>query len=199
MEALIGSDGLLNSILQIGGSTVPARTRFIASTIATTTYSSLTFGLFSGLVGAITPFGPLVPFLSGCWMGYSLGLYSVWRSAKSLAVRCAERYPRLLAHTLELEFELMVPRDCVDFPPIKTAGSTPIYNAEEETSLYQWQSGREDFVNSSSHPFAQWICNGGIGRLSWAILAAQECQRTMYDIERDQIEKIVDANYRNAD
>lgn len=92
MEVLIGSDGLLNSILQIGGSTVPARTRFIASTIATTTYSSLTFGLFSGLVGAITPFGPLVPFLSGCWMGYSLGVYSVWRSAKSLAVRCAERY-----------------------------------------------------------------------------------------------------------
>lgn len=112
------------------------------------------------------------------------------------------RYPRLLAHTLELEFGLMVPRDCVESSPIKTSGATASYNVEEEPS-YQWQSGREDFdrcVNSSSsHPFAQWICNGGIGRLSWAILAAQECQRTMYDIERDQIEKIVDANYKNVD
>jgi hypothetical protein len=94
----------------------------------------------------------------------------------------------------------MVPRDCVDFPPVKTFGETPIYINEDDAS-YQWPSGRVDFdryVDSRSHPFSQWICNGGIGRLSWAILAAQECQRTMYDIERDQIEQIVDSNYKNV-
>lgn len=94
----------------------------------------------------------------------------------------------------------MVPRDCVDSPPIKTLGETPRYINEDETS-YQWPPGRVDFdryVDSRSHPFAQWICNGGIGRLSWAILAAQECQRTIYDVERDQIEQIVDANYKHV-
>ena len=197
MDALIGSDGLLTSLLNLGGVTVPARARFIASTLATTTYSSLTFGLFSGLIGAATPLGPLAPFLSGCWMGYTFGVYAVWRSGKMAALSYAERYPKLLAHALELEFGVWVPKECVDAPPISAGNGFGTDNGVKSSgSSNTLVESRRSGSKYLSHPLALWICNGGVGRLSFAILAAQECQHSIRDLEREQRNQIVENNYK---
>jgi len=123
-----------------------------------------------------------------------------------MAVRCAERYPKLLAHALEMEFGVCVPRECVNAPPL--TNNVPISekgiekiddNTMSSSSRKNPHDDYERCINYSisMHPLALWICNGGAGRLSWAILAAQECQRSIIELERDQRDQIVEANYKN--
>ncbi len=121
------------------------------------------------------------------------------------AVRCAERYPRLLAHALEMEFGVWVPIECVNAPPSTNIGTNSGKETEEfnESNVFPpWkQNPRCDYERSNDydfmHPLALWICNGGVGRLSWAILAAQECQKSIIELERDQRDQIVESHYKN--
>lgn len=96
----------MSSIVALSGAAVPARARFIGRTVAETTFASVTLGMVCGQAGALTPLGPLLPFLAGSWAGYTLGCCAVWRRGRRDAVECARRYPKLLAHSLKHEFAI---------------------------------------------------------------------------------------------
>lgn len=101
----------ISAIVGLSGVSVPARARFLGYFISTTTYTSLTYGLAAGQVGAMTRLGPLLPFLAGSWTGYTIGCVAVWRSARAEALTTAERYPKLLEHVLREEFAIDAARD----------------------------------------------------------------------------------------
>lgn len=145
-------DGMA-SIVALSGAVVPARARFIGRTIAETTFASVTLGMVCGQVGALTPLGPLLPFLAGSWTGYTLGCCAVWHRGRRDAVECARRYPKLLAHTLKHEFAI------------------------------------EAGVNAGV--LERWICEQP-GRLSWAILAAQQCQADVQELQSAERQKVID-------
>eukprot|EP00435_Cladocopium_sp_Y103_P057045 s1270_g19.t1 len=48
--------------------------------------------------------GPLVPFLCGSWLGYTLSSISFWRSECSTARGYVRDYPRLLEYVIRTEF-----------------------------------------------------------------------------------------------
>lgn len=103
-------DGI-SAMVSLAGVSVPARARFLGHFISATTYSSLTYGLAAGQVGAMTRVGPLLPFLAGSWAGYTVGCVGVWRRARAEALSTAERYPKLLEHVLREEFAVDAARD----------------------------------------------------------------------------------------
>jgi hypothetical protein len=58
---------------------VPSRAKFVARYVACTTFSSVSIGLVCGQLGAMLSNGPLIPFLSGAWLGYSISCISFMR------------------------------------------------------------------------------------------------------------------------
>mmetsp|Transcript_7762 Transcript_7762/g.12179 ORF Transcript_7762/g.12179 Transcript_7762/m.12179 type:complete len:161 (-) Transcript_7762:32-514(-) len=148
-----GFDGL-NGLIRLSGVNIPARAKFVSETLFGASLSSITLGLVCGQLGASSSIGPLVPFLFGSWAGYSLGLLNQWRNSKRKALMYADQYPALLRHSLESEWNMVVPQD--------------------ESCLRTW------------------ILSGGVGRVTWSILAAQACQNAVNEIIQAQRQNIID-------
>mmetsp|Transcript_24457 Transcript_24457/g.41573 ORF Transcript_24457/g.41573 Transcript_24457/m.41573 type:complete len:85 (-) Transcript_24457:6-260(-) len=73
-------DGL-SSLVRLTGSSVPARAKFVGETVLGCTLSSVVFGLVCGQMGASLAYkgvGPLVPYLVGSWVGYTMGIVGQW-------------------------------------------------------------------------------------------------------------------------
>eukprot|EP00934_Nitzschia_sp_Nitz4_P001539 Nitzschia sp. Nitz4//scaffold206_size41850//27157//28839//NITZ4_007425-RA/size41850-augustus-gene-0.62-mRNA-1//-1//CDS//3329541574//1539//frame0 len=168
----------MNSLVTLAGVTVPARARFVGEALVGASVSSLTLGLTAGMFGAMSPVGPLVPFLFGSWTGYSFGLMRHWQASRKYALDCAKDYPLLLGHALNSDqYSCSVPRSIVD--------------ASEEHRKQVVES-REDEDESSASPFIQWIEKGGLGRMSWVILAAQNCRADIDELHRMERQKMVE-------
>mmetsp|Transcript_36473 Transcript_36473/g.78757 ORF Transcript_36473/g.78757 Transcript_36473/m.78757 type:complete len:184 (-) Transcript_36473:445-996(-) len=170
-------DGL-SSLISFAGFSIPARARFITQCVGSTLFSSLTLGLVAGQTGAtFLSCGPLVPFMAGSWLGYTWGCVGFWRQSKNKAINCARRYPRIMCHSLLTDFDIEVPAH------VNTGGSL-----EEEI--------KED-SNAKSMPenlsLEQWILDGGVGRLSSAILAAQSCHEDIIELQKNERQKLLDA------
>ena len=169
-------DGL-SSLISFTGVSVPARARFVAKSLASSLYSSLTLGLVAGQTGALLSCGPLLPFLAGSWLGYTYGLVAFWRQAKTKAINCARRYPKILAHSLLLDFDVEVPKD---------------------VSLERSDGSNEDikegkYVHVEKVCLEDWILDGGIGRISYAVLAAQSCDEDIIDMQKSERQRLVDS------
>jgi hypothetical protein len=162
-----GFEGL-GSLIRVAGVNVPARARFVGETLIGATLSSVTFGLVCGQFGAVIPaVGPLFPFLCGSWFGYTFGLVGQWVQCKRLAKTYAEKYPALLMHSLEHEWNIDVPRS--------------ISQGGENKELLQ-----------------DWIFNGGLGRTTISIIAAQSCRLSVEEIQQKNRERVVEQLYENS-
>ena len=187
----------LSSFVRMTGTNVPARARFTGEAIVSATFSSLTFGMFSGGLGAVLApisVGPLVPFMVGSAVGYSFGLYQMWANCKRRMLWYARQYPVLLAHSLRIEQHIIVPSSI-----IKTTKELVEAQRNEEGEEYQMgdfttQKASEGGPNTMD----QWILAGGLGRITWAILAAQECSQDAVAIQKQQRQNIVDSFDNNG-
>eukprot|EP00444_Apocalathium_aciculiferum_P049425 CAMPEP_0183510820 /NCGR_PEP_ID=MMETSP0371-20130417/10530_1 /TAXON_ID=268820 /ORGANISM="Peridinium aciculiferum, Strain PAER-2" /LENGTH=105 /DNA_ID=CAMNT_0025707673 /DNA_START=165 /DNA_END=482 /DNA_ORIENTATION=- len=47
-------------------------------------------------------------------------------------------------------------------------------------------------------PFNEWLCAGGMGRLSWAVLAAQSCASAVQELQENERQRLIDG-YKLAD
>ena len=167
-------DGL-SSLISFAGVSIPARARFVAKSLGSTLFSSLTLGLVAGQTGALLSCGPLLPFMAGSWLGYTWGMVAFWRQAKTKAINCARRYPKILAHSLLLDFDVEVPKD---------------------VSLERCDGSNEDIKEESYTEqvhMEDWILNGGVGRLSYAVLAAQSCDEDILEMQKNERQKLVDS------
>lgn len=159
-------DGL-SSLISFAGFTVPARARFVAKFVGSTLYSSLTIGLVAGQAGALLPCGPLIPFMTGSWIGYTWGCVGFWKQSKKKTISFARRYPKVLVHSLLTNFDVEIPAD------VKV-------------------KHQEDGNNERDVLLEGWILAGGIGRLSYAILAAQSCEEDINEMQKSERQKLVD-------
>jgi hypothetical protein len=103
-------------------------------------------------------------------IGTGVGLFSHWKSSSSYAEMCAEHYPRLLAHALWTSRQIIVPR----FEA----------NSTQETTNPTMQ---------------QWMREGGMGRYTWCVLAAKDCQAEILEVERNRRQAIVDQLSKETD
>ncbi|KAL1527431.1 hypothetical protein AB1Y20_016097 [Prymnesium parvum] len=148
------TDSLLQSIFN----TIPARARFVGRYLAYTTFSSLSTGFVFGQLGATLCTGPLVPFMSGAWLGYTFACFSFFRLEAQRAMEYIRKYPHLMEHAIEVEFK----------------------------NLADLREGE---------PVEEWVRSGGLvvrlGRLSWAILAAQGCSTSVDEIQEARRQRLV--------
>ena len=154
----------ISSLIRMSGS-IPARARFIGEAMVTSSLGAITLGLVCGQAGSMFCFatvGPLVPFLVGSWTGYTLGLYQYWRQAKRLAETFAQQYPTLMVHALVTE-------RFTEIPP----------SVMEST----------DYGGATLH---KWILEGGLGRLSMSILAAQSCRNDVEELQRQDRQRLME-------
>ena len=178
-------DGL-SSLISFTGLSIPHRARFIAQCIGTAIYSSLTVGLLAGQTGAVLPCGPLVPFITGSFVGYGWGCIGFWRSSRKKAINCARRYPKILAHAMLTSFDIDVPDNVQlcreqELTGREVAAVTSTYGAQKDMTMEQW------------------ILRGGIGRLSYAILAAQECDEDVIEMHKSERQRLVEAYSESND
>lgn len=180
-------DGL-SSLVRLSGASVPARARFVGEALITSTLSSLTLGLCSGMMGAtLFSVGPLIPFLIGSWTGYTFGLVNHWRAAERTTWQYAREYPTIMAHSLQTEFHVQVPR-------------TVIQASEERLEQEHQKEQNEEFSDiadtrnnsSTGTTLEDWIRTGGLGRLTWSILAAQSCRTDVEELNRQKRQHIME-------
>uniref|UniRef100_A0A7S2UDD7 Uncharacterized protein n=1 Tax=Attheya septentrionalis TaxID=420275 RepID=A0A7S2UDD7_9STRA len=174
-------DGL-SSLIAFSGISVPPRARFVTQCVASSIFSSLTLGLVTGQAGALLSCGPLVPFITGSWLGYTWGCVSFWRQSKKKAINCARRYPKILSHSLLADFDIEVPAH------VNTGSS------EEEGKKHS-----NTIVRENTTSLEQWILDGGVGRLSYAVLAAQSCHQDIIEMQKSERQKIIDAYSSDRD
>ena len=177
-------DGL-GSLIRLSGLAVPARARFVGEALVSGTLSSITFGLCSGVLGATTPIGPLAPFLIGSGVGYITGLIQHWRSSERITMLYAKRYPTILAHALFVERNIVVPSSVVEASE----------QAQREEGLDEESEGPYSLPLErvkSKNTLDEWIRKGGLGRLTWSILAAQGCRADVEEIQRQQRQRIIE-------
>lgn len=168
-------DGLA-SLVSFAGITVPSRARFIGQSLASTALPSVTLGLVCGQVGAVCPaVGPLVPYLVGSWIGFSWGCIGFWRRIKSQALNYAARYPKILAHSLSVTHNVEIPREVM---LMKDDGTDRREGVDGTTG----KNGRLE----------RWISTGGLGRLSFAILAAQDCREDVEEMQKEERQRIME-------
>jgi hypothetical protein len=167
----------LASLIRLAGFSLPERARFAGGALIMSSISALTVGLVCGQVGGtffMNSVGPLVPFLVGSWMGFSAGLWNYWSSAKRLALKCATLYPAVLAHALQLEWDVHVPSEVISNSmrrPKRGGLLPPIVVVTNKNYNYEMTTSR-----SVTTTLDQWILQGGLPRMSLAILSAQGCQ-----------------------
>jgi hypothetical protein len=183
----------MGSMLKMMGSNVPARARFVGEAFVSATLYSVSMGLCCGVVGAaVFPVscGPVVPFLAGSSVGYSFGLWDHFSRVKRNMQWYAHHYPTLLAHALWLDYKVKVPRS------VMQASQEQLLREEEEDGDGSIFSGTESIPPKSDGnpiPLDQWVLHGGMGRLTWSMLSAQQCTYDVDAIERQKRQKVVDS------
>ena len=186
----------LGSILKFTGSNVPARARFIGQAFVSGSLFSVTIGLYSGAIGAVVfpmTCGPLVPFLIGSSVGYSFGLWEHWATCKRNMVHYSRHYPRLLAHALWTEHKLIVPRSVLQ------ASQDQLKQMEEDEEVASNSNMRRRYPpvtftpNNTGIPMDQWVFQGGLARMTWSMLAAQQCHPDVVAIEEKKREQLVES------
>jgi hypothetical protein len=164
-------DGL-TSLGSFAGFTIPARARFVGQFLGHAIFSSLTVGLVAGQTGAaVLSCGPLVPFLCGSWAGYTWGCLGFWKQSRAKALDCARRYPKVMAHGLTF----LCPAKHSPPPVETTQGSATELRDKNEGKVLE-----------------EWIFAGGIGRISYAILAAQSCEEDIFEMQRKKRQELID-------
>jgi hypothetical protein len=159
--------------------------RFVGEAVLSGTVSSLTIGIACGATSAILlGVGPLVPYLAGSAVGYSLGLYQYWNSCKKYTLFCARQYPTLLAHALFVDFEIVVPASVQQHG----TATTP----EDSENSAHGRNPTIDSLNDRMTSMDQWIHVGGLGRLTWSILASQRCHPAVEAIQKHERQRLVD-------
>ena len=193
----------LGAILKFTGSNVPARARFIGEAFVSASLFSVTIGLCCGAVGAtIFPIacGPLIPFLTGSSLGYSIGLYEHFWNVKRNMRFYAQHYPTLLAHALWTEHHVIVPKSVLDQSRKQLREQRQENNEISPSSTTAVSS--ESMLPSprvtyrpqlENLPLDQWVFCGGLGRLSWSMLASQNCSSNVTTIETQKRQRIVDS------
>ena len=192
-----GGLGSLASLIRLTNVNVPGRARIVAEGTISATLYSLTLGLSSGAVGAIaTSIGPLVPFMIGSSIGYSFGFIHYWCHNRRLTLDVAQEYPTLLAHALKAERNIKVPSNVLN----ASIEAIKCQNQEQDSYEMEPQDNNGTYNSSQSSSIAprditldQWILNGGLGRLSWAMFAAKICQQDVYRIRQEERRRVVDA------
>jgi hypothetical protein len=184
----------MGSMLKMMGANVPARARFVGEAFVSATLFSVSMGLCCGVVGAAVfpiTWGPVVPFLAGSSVGYSFGLWEHYSRVKRNMQWCARHYPTLLAHALWMDHKVKVPRS------VMQASAEQIGREEEEDgdgTVFTGIHPKTPPTTSDDKPMPldQWVLQGGMGRLTWAILSAQQCSYDVDTIERQKRQKVVD-------
>ncbi|KAJ1493348.1 hypothetical protein T484DRAFT_1929552 [Baffinella frigidus] len=46
-------------------------------------------------------------------------------------------------------------------------------------------------------PMVEWLCSGGVSRMSWGILAAQSCRASVLELQEDARQKLVESYKEN--
>eukprot|EP00956_Cyclotella_meneghiniana_P021143 scaffold38062_cov23-Cyclotella_meneghiniana.AAC.3 len=180
-------DGL-SSLISFAGVSIPARAKFIAQFVGTSLFSSLTLGLVAGQTAStFLTCGPLIPFMTGSWIGYTWGCVGFWRLAERKMVECARRYPDILAHSLITNMSIIPPHHLI------TDINNTNNDKEEGVAIIPENKNKNDQIT-----LEQWIKEGGIGRVSYAILAAQSCEEDVQEMYRNERQRIVD-RYNNRD
>lgn len=171
--------GGLSSLVRLSGVNVPARARFIGEALVSSTLTSMTFGLCSGMLGSTLACGPLVPFLVGSWMGYSAGLIRYWQTTVWKTHIYAQQYPSIMAHALATgSTNIEVPRHVIQ--------------ASEERLLSLTLSEEEYPAKHDAGTLEDWIREGGLGRLTWSVLAAQSCRSDIEELQRKRRERLIE-------
>ena len=183
----------LSSLVRLSGVNVPARARFVGEALVSSTFSSLTLGLSFGMLGAVGPIGPLVPFMVGSWAGYTFGLINYWRKSSRTAFYYARQYPTLLAHSLSsgnasMERNFRVPVKVVQ------ASELRLRQQKEDDEGDGDGEGDEstDIETGGAITLEDWIRQGGLGRVTWSMLAAQSCRTDVEELQRQERQQIVD-------
>jgi hypothetical protein len=175
-------DGL-SSLLSFAGIAIPARARFVAQFVSSTLFTSVTFGLAAGqTVGAMVPaLGPPACYVLGSWIGYTWGCAGFWRTWRERALSCARCYPKVLAHGLFTNFDVEVPRNV---------------RMDVDGKDGEGNDCRRDDKDEGGPPtmmsLEEWIVAGGVGRLSFAMMAAQCCEEDITEMRRNERQRLVD-------
>lgn len=124
----------------------------------------------------LTPWGPLLPFLTGSTLGFGVGVWGNWRRVVDRTKQYARCYPQILAHALWTEHRVVVPAHLV---------------------VVRSQQPEED-SEPQNHPMAEWVTSQGIQHLTWCVLAAQSCQGDVEEVDKQERQRIVDAFHHRA-
>lgn len=155
----------ISSFVRFSGLLVPARAYFIGETYINTTLASFAAGILGGALGALTPLGPVLPFLTMSTLGYAFGGYHQWVFCRRRAYFYIQQYPTLMA--------LAMCQSNYDMPD---AANDPI-------PLSNTLSGDE---------LLSWVKQGGYRRLGRSIIATYSCFDAVKEIEKRQQQEIVD-------
>lgn len=190
----------LGTILRFTGTNVPARARYIGEAFVSASLFSVTVGLCCGAVGAtLFPIscGPLIPFLAGSGVGYSFGLWDHYSTVKRNMRFYAHHYPTLLVHALWTEFQLIVPKSVIDQSRKQLLREEEEQQQNEMSALPHASKLPAPPVTNQPHldnmPLDQWVFSGGLGRLSWSMLASQNCRSNVTTIETQKRHRIVES------
>eukprot|EP00928_Gymnodinium_smaydae_P023449 TRINITY_DN19352_c0_g1_i1.p1 TRINITY_DN19352_c0_g1~~TRINITY_DN19352_c0_g1_i1.p1 ORF type:complete len:172 (+),score=14.21 TRINITY_DN19352_c0_g1_i1:44-517(+) len=102
----------ISELVAASGISVPARAQFVGRYVGFTTFGSISLGLVFGQFGAMCGLGPILPFVSGAWLGYTITAVHFLRGELDLAHRYIKSFPKLVVHVLDTEFrQAKVPSD----------------------------------------------------------------------------------------
>ena len=90
----------------------------------------------------------------------------------------------ILAHSLVTNMSII--------PPHNLIANINTNNDKEDVVLPEKKNNRQQIT------LEQWIKEGGIGRVSFAILAAQSCEEDVQEMYRSKRQRLVD-RYNNRD
>ena len=182
-------DGV-SSLLSFAGIAIPARARFVAQFVGSTLFTSVTFGLAAGqTVGAMVPaLGPPACYVLGSWVGYTWGCAGFWRMWRDRALSCARCYPKVLAHGLFTNFDVEVPRNVSMEVDCKDLGGGGDY----------CRDGNDKGGSVTMMLLKDWILSGGVGRLSFAMMAAQCCEEDIAEMRRSERQRLVDEYFQRG-
>jgi len=139
----------------------------------------------AGQLGAmLTPWGPLLPFLTGSTLGFGVGVWGNWRRVVDRARQYARCYPQILAHALWTEHRVVVPAHMI-------VVAAPQQQSKEDSQHSPGAQPQDNY-----HPMEEWVTSQGIRHLSWCVLAAQSCQGDVEEVDRQERQRIVDGFHR---
>lgn len=122
--------------------------------------------------------GPLIPFLLGSWTGYSLGLLTYWKPAQKTMLTCAQRYPR---------------NSGTQFALGRLDKRSSVSPKCQRDSSDRHGDSKNRLVERKTNALEDWIQQGGLGRWTWSVLAAQACRADIEELEWKQRERFVES------